>query len=206
MHLVIIDADEQYPVITQQLPRQQQTRVHHVQPAGMQAAAVIVLAGVTGQGQIGGHGMAIIVRIQKAPAGIIGRIDIDHFHLAAQFRLQMMQHRQVVALDDAMRGRPAGQRRPLQVFQAASGHPGQLGKHGLLAWPVKAETTIVTRVVEGKSGLRICKIILTGRSIVKITNSSPIHIHQCSLRSLITDFSTALRGVTVARSRAFWFA
>lgn len=45
MHFVVIYADEDYAVLAQQIPRQEEPRVHHVQPLGMIASTGLGVGG-----------------------------------------------------------------------------------------------------------------------------------------------------------------
>ena len=102
VHLVVVDADEQHPVVAQQLPGQHQARIDHVQPGPVTSPFVVGGAGaVTATG-------AEIILVQEVAAGVVGRVDVDHLHPLQIAFSQTLEHRQVVALDHAV------------------GHPGSL--------------------------------------------------------------------------------
>ena len=59
----------------------------------------VALGGLLGHFFVPGHGVSEVIGIDKIIAGVVGRVDIDHLHLAVVSRLQQLQDLQVVALD-----------------------------------------------------------------------------------------------------------
>ena len=85
MHLVIVNRNENHPVLAQQLPCRQQPGVHHIQPVGM-VAAVAVTVGVDldpffGNSRLLPVGLALF-GLDKIVTGIIRRVDVDAFDLS----------------------------------------------------------------------------------------------------------------------------
>ena len=114
-YLVFIHVNEYNPIIRQKISRQHQSGINHTAPVGMKASvgvgileqAVFVLV-------VHSHLFIFfflcaheIVSIYEVVAGIIRRIDIDHFDLAEIALLQNFQDFQIVALDiEIFRGVP----------------------------------------------------------------------------------------------------
>ena len=110
--LVVIDADEDHAVLPQQIPREIQPRIHHVQPLGVEAAvglgvgAELAALGVhlAGVLQVGLQALGVVVGVDEVVAGVVGRVDVDHLDLAQVRLLQELEHLEVVALDDEVLG------------------------------------------------------------------------------------------------------
>ena len=90
-----------HTVIPQKICRQPQAGIHHIEPVGVVAAHGfwVGLGGLLGDFLVPGYGISEIVGIDKIVAGIVGRVDVDHLHLAVISRLQQLQDLQVVTLD-----------------------------------------------------------------------------------------------------------
>ncbi|GFI54973.1 hypothetical protein IMSAG013_00010 [Clostridiales bacterium] len=99
-HFYFIYADKNHAVIPQQIRRQPQTGIHHVQPVGMVSAHRfgVALGSLLRDFLIPRHGIGKIILIHKVVAGVVRRIDIDHLHLAVVGGLQKLENFQIVAL------------------------------------------------------------------------------------------------------------
>ena len=98
MNLVVVDGDEDGPVVPKQLAQELQAGKHH--------AAPLVVAGqvfpVHDLAQpIADHRRVDLVVVGPGfVAGVVGRVDVDALDLAVIGRQQRLQRGQVVALDD----------------------------------------------------------------------------------------------------------
>ena len=106
--LFFADGNEDDAVIRQQGARHFQAAVHHRQPVGVQTAIILVVTArlVAGfacllPGAAAVHMVAFgeFVLVDEVVAGVVRRIDIDHFHFAGVIRLQEFQRFQIVAFD-----------------------------------------------------------------------------------------------------------
>ena len=109
--LMFVHVDENGAVLRQQVPGQLQPRVYHIQPVRMEPAAAlvvpaqvkqqiplrIVLPAGLGKGAVS-HGEVVMID-EAVPAGVIGRIDIDHLHFAQIGFPQQLEHIQIIPLD-----------------------------------------------------------------------------------------------------------
>ena len=105
----------------------------------MEAAGVLGVGGgfkplvvdLTGVAQIGVEGLGVVVGIDEIVAGVVGRIDVDHLHLAVIRLLEEFEDFQVVALDEYIaggvpidgfvgRGDEGGEGRCLHGFESVS--------------------------------------------------------------------------------------
>ncbi|CCY06009.1 putative uncharacterized protein [Eggerthella sp. CAG:1427] len=99
--LVVVDADEDNPVVTQQLTSQPKPRIHHGAPIAVETPARVDV-GLVGQSRlflVVLDGIAELVLVDKVVAGVIRRIDIDHLDLAVVAALQELQDLEVVTFD-----------------------------------------------------------------------------------------------------------
>ena len=84
MHFMVIYGNKNNPVITQQIRRQAQARVHHVQPVGMKAAHDLRVAfgGLAGHFPVAFERVFKIILVHKIVARIVRRVDVDHLQPA----------------------------------------------------------------------------------------------------------------------------
>ena len=99
-----------------------------------------------------------MVVVDKVVAGVVGRVDIDHLHLAQIAFLQQLQHLQVVALDvQVLGGVPV-----FALFRAGAQRlaGGLVGLHhrGLLAHPGKLVCLIALQHIAGKHLPQLVKV------------------------------------------------
>ena len=99
--LVIINGNKNHAVIPQEVCRQTETGVHHIEPVGVIAAHGfrVALGGLLGHLLVPGHRVGKVISIDEIVAGVVGRVDVDHLLLAVVGRLQQLQDLQVVALN-----------------------------------------------------------------------------------------------------------
>ena len=107
-NFIIITTDKNHTIISKQVPRQFQARIHHAQPVGMEAAvairighkAVARLVLLVGAGKVflGCFGKVIIV--DEVIARVVGRVDVDHLDLAEVGLLQELEGVEVVAFEN----------------------------------------------------------------------------------------------------------
>ena len=79
MCLTIIQTNPDAAVLTQELAKELEARVHHVEPSGVFEVVVVML---------------------ERGAGVVRRIDVDALHLSGIERQQRLQRLQVVAVDE----------------------------------------------------------------------------------------------------------
>jgi hypothetical protein len=109
---VVINTDEDHPVLAQQVPCEVQPRIHHVEPLGVEAAvgvgvgaeAMAFSVDLPGVLEVGLQALSVVVGVDEVVAGVVGRVDIDHLDLAQVRLLQQLEDLEVVALDDEVLG------------------------------------------------------------------------------------------------------
>ena len=71
-------------------------------PGGISVGAELAALGVhlPGVFQIGPQGFAVVVGVNEVVAGVVGRVYINHLHLAQIRLLQQLEHFEVVALNN----------------------------------------------------------------------------------------------------------
>src|SRR6185312_11275960 len=104
--LSIVARDEDDTVRVEKIPRHLQSGIHHVQPVGMKSAGRFGVGAdstptlnLPGQLKIVLDVVAIIIRINKILASVIGGIDVDQLHLSGKALLQKFQDLKVVAFE-----------------------------------------------------------------------------------------------------------
>ena len=108
MNFMVVNTNEDNTIFPQQISREIQSRIHHVQPLGVEAAICFgIRAELLPLGvhlprvlQVGLQAFGVVVGVDKIIAGIIRGINVDHLDLAEIRLLQELQHFQVVAFDD----------------------------------------------------------------------------------------------------------
>ncbi len=100
IYLRIINGDKNHPIIPQQVRRQPQAGVHHVQPVGVEPAhgLRVGLGGLGGDFPVPGQGVGEIVGVDEIVPRVVGRVDVDHLHLAVVGGLEQLQNLQIVPL------------------------------------------------------------------------------------------------------------
>lgn len=108
MNLIVVNADEDDSILSQELSGQKEAWVHHREPAGMVAAARLGIArhriafGVllAGELKVGGQGIGVIVNVDAFLAGIVGRIYVDHLDPAKIGLIEELENLKVLSLDE----------------------------------------------------------------------------------------------------------
>ncbi len=104
--LVVVDGAEDGPVAGKQVSQQQQSRVDHRAPIGMEAA---VGGGVLHQPAtlliVVGPGTREVVVVEEVVARVVGRVDVDELDLAGVGGTQELEGIQIVSLDVEVAGR-----------------------------------------------------------------------------------------------------
>ena len=106
MNFVVVDRDENCPIIGQQLPQQLQARRHHAQPlvmAGQVVAAHFLAQPVAQQRAVG-----VVIVGPALVAGVVGRVDVDALDLPAIERQERLERQQVIAFDEQVAARFLG--------------------------------------------------------------------------------------------------
>lgn len=141
-HFVVVDGDENRPVLAQKLPQQHQPRIHHAQPAVVAVQRLALAADHLAQPLANLRAVDVVVVDPALVAGVVRRVDIDALHLPRIARQQGLQRVQVVALHDEVAGRigaavgiAARQRR--HRLQQAERHLLVVFDDGFLADPVQ---------------------------------------------------------------------
>ncbi len=113
--LIIVDGDEDHPVIGQQFAGQFEARIHHRQPAGVKATskAVFEFADLPHPVFVQNPDIfeiflliptEIILIGEIVVSGVIGRVDIDHLDSFAIGFLQHPQYIEIIPLDEDISG------------------------------------------------------------------------------------------------------
>jgi hypothetical protein len=146
-HLVVVDRDEDRPVLAQKLFQQHQPRIHHAEPAVVAVQRLALAADHLAQPAANLRAVDVVVVDPALVAGVVGRVDVDALHLPGVARQQRLERVQVVALHDQVAavvaltpgpspgGRGEGQFR--QRLQQAERHLLVVFDDGLLADPVE---------------------------------------------------------------------
>ena len=126
MELVVVDGDEDRPVLRQQIPEKLQPRPHHAQPFVVPLQILPVHLPVALQPLPHQWTVHLVIVGPALVAGVVGRVDIDAFHPSGVARYQRLQRLQIVAVDDQIAVRALRLHRPLRIRdQRAVGH-GQM--------------------------------------------------------------------------------
>ena len=98
--LVVVNGDKDYTVVPQEVGGKAQAGIHHIEPVGVKTAHGfgVTFGGLLGHFLIPRQRVGKIVLIDEIIAGVVGRIDIDHLHLAVIGGLQEFENLQIVAL------------------------------------------------------------------------------------------------------------
>ena len=132
MELVVVDGDEDRPVLRQQLPEKLQPRPHHAQPFVVPLQILPVHLPVALQPLPHQRAVHLVVVGPALIAGVVGRVDIDAFHPPRVARYQRLQRLQIVAVDNQIAVRALRLHRPLRIRdQRAVGH-GQVVRIDML--------------------------------------------------------------------------
>jgi len=104
--LVIINTYKDKPIVTQQVSRHPKSRIHHIQPIRMKPPAGISITTdlcstfhLASQLHIVLDAVLKVIRVNKIPASVIRRIDINQVHLPCIALLQQFKNFKVVPLD-----------------------------------------------------------------------------------------------------------
>ena len=83
VHLSIINGDKDHPVIPQQIRRQAQAGIHHIQPVGVEPAhgLRVGLGGLGGDLPVPGQGVGEVVGVDEIVPRVVGRVDVIIFTL-----------------------------------------------------------------------------------------------------------------------------
>ena len=96
--LPIVDRDENHAVPAEERPCELQTRIHHVQPAGVEPAGALRV--LSGHPEVPADAVPETVPVDEIPAGVVGRIDVDEPDLAGVALPQQLESFEVVAFDE----------------------------------------------------------------------------------------------------------
>lgn len=104
---IIVNADKNSPIVTKQIPRQQQPRIHHRTPIRMETASrlgilhktVSFIIEITVFGTILFGRNREVVSIYKVTACVVRGIDVDQLHLAGIGCAHDLEGLEVVTLD-----------------------------------------------------------------------------------------------------------
>ena len=101
IYLLIVNRNKNNAVIPQQIRRQPQPGIHHVQPVGViPAHGVWISFGCLGRDfLVPGQRIGKVIIVHKVVACVVGRVYIDHLYPAEVGFLQQLQYLQIVALN-----------------------------------------------------------------------------------------------------------
>ena len=99
-HLVVINRNKNRPVLREELLQQDHARIHHAQPLIMPRKILRLLADDGAEPAVDFRGVHLVVVNPALVAGVVGRIDVDAFHLARVFRQQRLEGVEIVPLHD----------------------------------------------------------------------------------------------------------
>ena len=96
--LMIVNTDENHPIIPQQVARQSEPRIHHVQPVrvvpptrlSVRHQHASYLVGLTGRPQVLVYRLGEVIAVDEVVARVVGRIDVDHLHATGVAFLQQL--------------------------------------------------------------------------------------------------------------------
>ena len=100
-YFIVIYRNKNNPIIPQEIRCQPQAGIHHVQPVGVIPAHRfrVALGGLGGHFHVPGQWVGKVVLIHEVIARVVGRVYVDHLHLAEIGFLQQLQNLQVIALN-----------------------------------------------------------------------------------------------------------
>ena len=107
IHLVVVDGDENCPVICQEIARQLEARIHHVEPIGMESARGLSVGGkfatsfanLPREFEVVSDVVLKIVLVNEVTAGVIRRVDRNHLNFSGVRFLKQLEHLKVVPLN-----------------------------------------------------------------------------------------------------------
>ena len=111
MIFVVVDRDKDHPVVRQQVAGHFQAGIDHIEPIGMETTVGFGIALHRVDGLVAllieqpaalfklRFALGKVVVIDEIVARVVGRIDVDHLHLAEVVLAQEFQHVEVVAFD-----------------------------------------------------------------------------------------------------------
>ena len=107
IHFIVINTDKDNPIVRQQISCQHQPGINHAAPVGMKPSiGVGILEQTVFVLVVHSHLLVFfflraheIIGIDKIVAGVVRRVDIDHFDLAEIAFLQELEDFQIIALD-----------------------------------------------------------------------------------------------------------
>ena len=98
--LIIINADENRPVISEQLPQELQPRIHHAQPLVMARQILSFFSHDLPEPGADARVVHIVIVDPILVPRVVRRIDVDAIHAPLVLRQQRLQRHEVVAVDD----------------------------------------------------------------------------------------------------------
>lgn len=110
---IIINRNKDDPIVAQQFLSDFQSRVHHIEPIGVEASvgggvageSIALVVVVAGDGAVFLAGLGEVVLVDEVIAGVVGRVDVDHLDLAPVVVAEELQHIQVIPLNvEVLRG------------------------------------------------------------------------------------------------------
>ena len=118
MDLVVVDGHENHAVLAQQVAAEVEAGPHHAQPgrvvlaalAGVFLPEVLLVEEAVFVALADGFfvvlaALPVVVRVHEGiGAGVVGRVDVNHLHLAEVAALEHAQHFQVLAFDEHVAG------------------------------------------------------------------------------------------------------
>ncbi len=137
LHLVVVDADEDRPVLAQKLPQQRQPWIHHAQPAVVPVQRFAFLADHLAEPFADDRARHVIVVRPAFVAGVVRRVNVDALHLPGVERQQRLQRYQVVTLHDEIAVARSAAGKLGHVLEQVEGHLPVMVHHRFLAYPVQ---------------------------------------------------------------------
>ena len=108
---VVVDADEDDPILSEEITRQGETGVHHREPVGVVATGGLGVRGealavrsLTGLLEVAGERIGEVVFVDEVVPRVVRGIDVDHLDLAQIRLLEELQDFEVVPFDDQVAG------------------------------------------------------------------------------------------------------
>ena len=150
MDFVVIQGNPDTPILTEKLPEQGESGIHHTEPAVMTVEGFAFFADGFAEPFFDGGAVDVVVVGPAFVAGVVGGVDADAFDLALVVREEGFEGEEVVPFDDEIAGAGFPATEFWHVLQEVEGDGEVVVDDGFFADPV--ERGHLGQVVGGGAG------------------------------------------------------
>ena len=135
--LIVIQTDENRPVLGKKLLQQRQPRIHHAQPSVVAVERFAFLADDLAEPLANEGAVDIVVVGPALVAGVVRRVDANALHLTGVVWEQRLEGDEVVSLDDEVAGAGVTAGEVRHVLEQVERHFQVMFDDGFLADPIE---------------------------------------------------------------------